>query len=293
MNLLLSLVLLAPPEPIVHPVQTADGIEATLTVTVLERPDRSSLPRAHISIAITGPSTLQVEPARLEDEGRQWKVVRASSWTPEGDRVVTVLTLHLEQRNRGPLPLPGVRIRVRASPEAETQQFEWPDLLGPPPRPLDTGLAPQPVPPSNWPLAVTLSGAMIAGFLALLTWRLTRRPPKPHVATPEEIASAALTGLTSPAAWSDPRTAATRLSTALRTYLTARTGLDLHTRTVRECVDLLRTGPAIPPESLAELEAVLAWCDATRFAGPVADPTTGPTQATQALALLPRLFTSL
>jgi hypothetical protein len=292
MMLPLVLLALAPTEPLVHEVQAADGIEATLSVTVPPRPDLRSPPRIRVELRITGPATLQVEPAKLSDEVRAWKVTRASSWTPEGDRLLVAQSLLLEQARSGQQPVPGLRVRARAGAETTTQQFEWPDLFGGPPTPpVPTIVVPTP-PVTNWPLAVALSGTMIAGFLALLTWRLTRRPPAPHVVTPEETARLTLTGLTKETAWADARAAATRLSETLRTYLMARTGLDLLSRTAQECLVLLRAGPVVVPETLPTLEAILTWCDATRFAGPAADASAGPAQAAEALALLPRLLHS-
>jgi hypothetical protein len=282
------LLLLAPAQPYVHPPQGSDGVEATLSIAVRERPDLRSPPRVWLELRVTGPATLEVEPAKFGDEVRAWRVLRASSFTPDGDGLVVTQSFALEQSRQGEQPLPGVRVRVRSGPEGATQLLEWPDLFGgpmKPPEPPDPPILPEP----NWVLVFAVSGAMLAGFVALLAWRLTRRQPAPHVATAEEIAHAALTVLTHSGAWSDPRAAATQLSAIVRDYLAQRTGLDLHARTVRECLALLRGCPAVAPEALPELEALLTWCDATRFAGPHADPAAGVGQAAHARELLGRL----
>lgn len=283
------LLLVAPAQPYVHPPQGSEGVQAVVSLEVRERRDLHAPPRAWVELRITGPATLKVEPAKFTSEVRAWRIVSASSWTPTATGLVVTQSFVLEQTRAGEQPLPGlsVAVRARARPDGAEQMLEWPDLFGGPPTPPDLEELPT-VPVPDWMPVYVGAAVLLAGLVALLVWRVTRRPLPVHVPTPQEIAVAALAELTHPTAWTDPRAAATRLGTILRDYLGARTGLDLHTRTVRECLNLLRACPQVAAESLPDLEALLLWCDATRFAGPQADASAGPGQAARARAWVAR-----
>ncbi len=275
-----AILLLTLPAQVEHPLQKLGDIEASLTVTVPERTDRSSPPRVLLTLTVTGPATMRVEAATLGEEVRSWRVSRWSSWTP-GDRLTVAQTLLLEQTLPGMQAVPGVRVRVWSSPGAMPQQFEWPDPMGPlvwiPEPPV-----PRPAPEEGrWLLYAGLAAALALAVIGLATWRWLRRPAPPPPPTPTEAAQAALHALAVSAAWTDPRAAATRLSDTLRTFLSARTGLDLHPRTVAECLELLRDQP-VTPAQMATLERLLLWCDVTRFAGPAADASAGPEMVAEA-----------
>jgi hypothetical protein len=272
-----ALLLLTLPAQVEHPPQRLGDIEATLTVTVPERTDRSN-PRVLLAVTATGPAAMRVEPATFGDEVRSWRVLRWSSWTPDGDRLTVAQTFLLEQTRSGQKAVPGVRLRVRTSPEATPQQFEWSDPLGPPWTPLGVDVPPPDPATGTWLRYAVVAGLLAVAVLGLLIWTWTRRPAPRPAPTPAELAQATLRRLD----WSDPRTAATRLSDTLRTFLSARTGLDLHARTVAECLELLRGQPVPSPEQTATLERLLLWCDATRFAGPAADASDGPAIVAQA-----------
>lgn len=266
------LLLLALPAQVEHPPQRFADIEATLTVEVPERTDRSSPPRVLLTLTTTGPAALRVEPANLGDEARNWRVLRWSSRTATDDRVTVSQSFLLEQARPGTQAVPGLRMRVWTSPEATPHEFAWPDPLGPAWTPLGVDVPPPDPSEGAWLRYAVVGGVLAVAVVGLLVWRWTRRPPPAPTPTPAEVAVAALAGLD----WADPRMAATRLSDALRAFLSARTGLDLHARTVAECLELLRDQPVPTPEQTATLERLLRWCDATRFAGPAADGSAGP-----------------
>jgi hypothetical protein len=272
------LVLLAQVE---HPPQKSDAISATLSVSVPERVDRHSPPRLTLEVKIQGPDTLQAEAAQLGEEVRSWTVTRTTQRIPQAEGVQIIETLKIEQNRPGLQSVPGVRVRAWTDPGSPCL-FEWPNPLGTVVASLEPDI-PLPEPPARswtWPLVGTV------GLLALLglgLWWWLRRTPPTGPLTPEERAEATLRELAVVSAWTETRQAATRLSTTLREYLIQRTGLDLHARTVSECIARLREQSPLDPERLATLERILQWCDATRFADHGGPNPEGPALAVQAL----------
>lgn len=272
------LVLLAQVE---HPPQKSDAISATLSVSVPERVDRHSPPRLTLEVRVTGPATLQVEATQLGEEVRSWSVTRTTQRIPQADGLQIIETLKLEQNRPGLQTVPGVRVRAWTDPESPSL-FEWPNPLGTVVASLEPDI-PLPEPPARPWTGPLIGTAAVLALLGLGLWWWLRRTPPADPLTPEERAQATLRELAGPAAWSETRQAATRLSTTLREYLTQRTGMDLHARTVSECVARLREQSGLDPECLATLERILQWCDATRFADEGEPNPEGPALAEQAL----------
>jgi len=277
----LILLLVALPGQDVEDRQTRGPVSALLAVAVPERVDRSA-PRLTLAVQVTGPTGMQVDPARLGEDARAWRVSRASAWTG-GDVVNVTQTLTLEQTRPGLQAVPSVSVGFRLSGGGETDEFEWLDPLGAVP-PLTTD--PTPTTPQRSALAWSLAILMLALWLGVLVHRLTRQPKSPTEPDPETLADLALADLSLPAQWGDARWAAGQLNETIRTFLTARTGLELHSRTVTECVDLLRTTPGVGPDAVREIERLLAWCDAQRFA-PQSAASEGPEQARAARRAMP------
>ncbi|MFO0842515.1 MAG: hypothetical protein U0797_08985 [Gemmataceae bacterium] len=239
--------------------QRHGDVVATLAVRVAEQALAPGRAKVRYLVSIEGPTTLQIDPPRLEDAFAAWRVgAEWSSWAGDGRARVDWL-LGLEQTKPGAVPLPGVRLRVRGGPSEGWHDVTWPDPLH-----ATRDVAPivelPPLPPSPWP--ARLQGASLAVLLtlaaALLARRFRRREPVVRPLTPTERAEARL------AASADLEA----ITTAVRDFHGEHTGLPAARMTTAELLTALGDR-GYQAEGLRRL---LEQGDLVKFAGLPATP---------------------
>jgi hypothetical protein len=270
-TVLLAALLLADPTPDAF-TQTATRGDLTFGVEV--RPLRTALSgEVGVTLTVEGSASLIVEATRSEQPG--WRLRAADPPAPaarEVGRRRWRQTYRLTPMQVGdvPLSLPAVRAR---SGEAE-QEVTWPPVTvhvttTVPRADVDEARGVTPPeelpPPEPWwggrPAWVAAVGT-VAG-LAVLVWRVIRRPRPVAPPTPEAVALAELERLAGinefgPASAAD-------LDGVLRRYLEGRCHVAARERTTAELLKELRQAPQ-PPEQLDAWQALLERCDLAKFA---------------------------
>jgi hypothetical protein len=259
---------------------TASGAEITSRLSADRKALRLS-DSVHVTLTIEGDAPLRVElpPEVLDDPS-------AAIWRarPEGPAHITDLPNKRQKWTRtyrvDPY-VPGDAVRLGFAPAqvfaggaVQPKSVSWPPVelrvttsvagtaaeARPPTGieklpPIDT--PPRPV--GVYVIGIALLAVVLAG-LAFLLVRLLRRPaPTP---TPQQSALIQLDELGA----ADPAFAE-RLSETLRRFVETVTPVAATTLTTAELVAELKQAEAWPSERLAELAAVLGWCDGVKFAG--------------------------
>jgi Domain of unknown function (DUF4381) len=245
------------------PEQTHGDIAARLTVHVADAGPQPGAALVRLTLAITGGSLLQVEPARLADPLNAWEP-QVNEWCRLDDgRLTWTQSILLRQIKPGPAALPDVKVRFRQGPGAAWQDAEWVDVLktardAPPPEPsppLPSGM--------GW-----LPWAVLAAplTLAALAWGLRFRRARPRRMLPPD--QRALQDLRRMEQTPDLDSAAfhTTLSNVVRRYLAERFGLPATRQTTAEFLETVRRMGRLPPEEQALLRDLLERCDLAKFA---------------------------
>lgn len=248
------LAILIPPSPI-----SLGDISARLRVHIEEQPAGPGLARVRYSLAVEGPSGLQVDTPLLEDAQSAWKVVGASSsWRPGSpDRCETVL--RIVQVKPGYQPLPGVRVRVRSRSDQPWQDVVWPSPLRDSPRLLD-------LPPLEEPATsrdkILIAGLVLVLALGLLGWLLLRnyqrsaRGPDPW--SPPELTRRLRQAREKPA----------DMENLLKGYLAHRFGLPAGSMTPEEWGSALHQQADLPDFVPEAAQGWFSLLDRSKFAGP-------------------------
>jgi hypothetical protein len=267
----------------------ASGADVTSSLSADRKALRLSDP-VHVTLAIEGDAPLRVELApEVHDE------LSAAIWRarPDGPAHLVDLPNHRQRWTRtyrvDPY-VPGDAVRLGFAPaqvfagdSVQPKSATWPPLklrvttsatgdaaeARPPTGIEELPLIAAPPRPLGWWLAaMALLAVLLAGVARLLLRLLRRSAPTP---TAQQSALLQLDEL----AVADA-TIGERLSETLRRFVAAATPVAATTLTTAELVSELNQAEVWPPERVAELAAVLDWCDGVKFAG------RQPTDATMA-----------
>ncbi len=249
------------------PEQRAD-MEARLTVEAAKQTAVPGLGAVTLTLAVTGPATLEVEEPHLGDPTAAWKEERLTSkQSVEKDRAVWRRVIRLKQVKPGVVPVADVSVRFRDGPESAWEEARWIDILkqerdvpGPP--------LPPPAQPSwfsRWRFP------LLVGLLALLfgTWLMRRRraavePPLP----PDQWALRELDRIEAMALppRGEPEVYHTQLSQVVRRYLMERFGLFALQQTTDEFFAAVVQVPYLTAEQQSLLRDFFQRCDLAKFA---------------------------
>jgi hypothetical protein len=252
----------------VSPPERRGDVEARLEVHVTQTVAVQGFAEVRYTLHLTGPATLQVEAARLDDATAAWKVNRnASSWDTEGDRTTWSQTIWLRQVKPGITPLPDVTLRFRGAPDAAWEVVKWLDILKPvrelPPPEL-------PPPPLSgwrgwWPLFVAaLAVLLLAGCWAVLRRWAPRAVSVPHQQWALRELDRIEQTLFLPNGGAEGFYV--QLAQVLRRYVSERFGVQTLQLTSAEFLTASRQIPGLASEQHALLADLFARCDLVKFA---------------------------
>jgi hypothetical protein len=233
---------------------------------VAERGPVPGKARVELTLNLTGPASLEIDPPRLEDAQAAWKIHRAASaWYQTDSTQHACWQAQLDQVKPGVVPLPALRVRVRDG--SSSDEFTWTDLL----RPLRGSLAPEPVPsppPPAWHAYLYRGGWVVGGLavlvLGLVAVRRRRRPAGPLL--PHQAALALLQNTPPPPA-TEVRSYHAVLADTLRVYLRDRFEIPAPYLTTPDVLAAVEAHPGIDPAGRELLRQVLERCDRVKFAG--------------------------
>lgn len=223
-------------------------VEATLTVETAKKAPQSGTGEVILTLRVTGPATLEVEPPRLGDAAAAWKEQRQNSTRqPDKDKVQWRQVIRLLQVKPGVEPLPDVTVRFRRTPDADWTEAKWINILQgvhdhtrPP--------APPPEEPSwlrRWGFVLILAATLLLIVLAWLMRRRRQRRAAPLPADQWALRELDRIERTLLPPRSEAETYHTQLSYVVRRYLAERFGLQALQQTTAEFLEALRSVPRV------------------------------------------------
>lgn len=255
----------AGPGQIQPPDQVKGDIVARLTVKVADQPAGPGLAAATATVTVTGPITLQMEPARLGETVSAWASTSNFFGLLEGDRLTLTERIALKQTKAGQVALPSIAVRFRSDDSSAWEEAKWTDLST-----LRDGLGPDETPTLPvwraprwfWPAVV---GAVVLPLAVLCAWRLTR--PRPIAQpTPRQWALRQLAELEAGIGQQGSEWYHTRLAYIIRRFLAERYGLPAEQRTTAEFLAAASRTPELSGEQCEVLGGFLERCDLAKFA---------------------------
>ncbi len=246
-----------------------NGMEAILTVEAAEQTPERGLGDVTLTLAITGPPSLDVEEPRLGDAAAAWKEERsASTRVVEGQRAKWSQSIHLRQVKRGIEPVPDVTVRFRRGTDAEWIEKKWIDILRNV-RDANEAQQAEDEAPSwlrRWGFVLVLSATAL---LVVVAWVKKRRyirrvPPMPPDRWALREIDRVEKTLTPPQG--DAEQFHTQISFVVRRYLGERFGLHALQQTTAEFLESIRQVPQLSAEEQALLTELFERCDLAKFA---------------------------
>jgi hypothetical protein len=232
------------------PPRTHQDMEARLTVLAAKETPERGRGEATLTLTISGPATLEVEPPRLEDAAAAWKEERqARTREVQGKRVVWQQVIRLQQIKPGLEPLADLSVRFRREPDADWVEEKWTDILRHvriPPAQLPIEVTPSWM--RRWGFVLILAATGLLGFVAWLArHRKIRREPAlpPDQWALQEIERAEAT-LSPPLG--EAEAFHTQISFVTRRYLAERFGMHALQQTTAEFLEAVRHAPATPAD---------------------------------------------
>jgi hypothetical protein len=258
----LLLVTLLPAQYTFAPRQHED-MEARLTVETAQHTAERGLAAVTLTLTISGPATLDVEPPRLGDAAAAWKEERLTSTRVVQDQRATwSQIIRLKQVKRGMEPVPDVAVRYRRGMDADWIEEKWIDIL----RKAREAVPPPPETQApfswlrRWGFALALAATAL---MVVFAWAMKRRERREAPLPIDQWALREIERLERSLPPGEVETYHTDLSDVVRRYVTERFGLHALQQTTTEFLDAAQQVPQVPAALLGEL---FARCDLAKFA---------------------------